>query len=163
MDRAADEGIVHPAGIVYAVVGHGVVEDTLAFIHSEDGSTEFEGGVVSFAESDRERIADVEDIGGVGGKGIIIIGSIIETLFGCFLDVMPIGVVDLKDMCEGHEGDVVHFDGIAFDPSAVFDDLDGVVVLAFAGDGVLVVQVSAEVSVSGHGVEVDRQVFGPQG
>ena len=159
MDGTANEGVVGPFVIVYAVVRHGVTHEALAFVHGKSRDTEFEFGVIRFAEGDSDDVADGEHVGGVSGLAIVVVGGIIETLVGGFLDIAPVGVIRFKDMTESHEGDVPDLDRIFLDPSSVFNDLDGVVVRFFGGDSVLVMEVAAEVAVPGHGVQSDGDIF----
>jgi len=160
MNGAADEGVVLPSVVVYAVVGNGVVQEPLALVHGEGGYTELEGAVVRFAERDGDCVPDREDIGGVVGPEAVAVDIIVEALIGCFFDVSSVGVIGLEDVRERDKGYVFHFDGVPFDALSVFDDLDGVYVLALFGDGVLVMEVAAEVAVARHGVESRRKVFG---
>ena len=159
MDGPTDEGVVGPFIIVYTVVRHGVTHEPLAFVHGKSRDTEFEFGVIRFAEGDSDGVADGEHVGGVSGLAVVVVGGIIETLVGGFFDIAPVGVVRFKDMTESHEGDVPDLEGVLLDPSSVFDNLDGVVVRFLGGDSVLVMEVTAEVAVPGHGVESDGDIF----
>ena len=162
VNGSADEGVVGPAVVVDAIriVGHAVVEEALALVHREGRDTEAELGVVRFAEGDGEGIADREHVRRVIGVAGVVIGGVVEMLVRVFLDVPPVRVIGLEDMTESHKGYMLHLDRIAFDASSVFDHFDRVVVLALAGDGILVVEVAAEVAIPDHGVEPHGYIFG---
>ena len=159
VDGPTDEGVVGPFIIVYAVVRHGVTHEALTFVHGKGRDTEFEFGVIRFAEGDGDGVPDGEHVGGVSGLGVVVVRGIIETLVGGFFYIAPVGVIRFKDMTESHEGDVPDLNGIFLDPSSVFDDLDGVVVGFLGGDGILVMEVAAEVAIPGHSVESDGDIF----
>ena len=62
-------------------------------------------------------------------------------------------------MTEGDKGYIFHFERIFLHPSAVLYDFDGIEVLTIFDDGVLVMQVSAQIAIGGHGIEPNGQVF----
>ena len=162
MYRAADEGVVGPFIVVDAVVRHGVVEEPLALVHGVDGGAELELGVVGLAESDGEGVAYGEDVRGVVRLGGVAVDIVVEALVGGLLDITPVGVVGLEDMTESHKGYIVHAYGVYLRAPSVDDGFDRVVVSVLFGDGVLVMKVSAEVTVARHdtfSAEAHRQVL----
>ena len=159
MDRGADEGIVFPFLIEDAIVGHGVVEETLALIHSEDSGPELEFGIIGFAEGDGEGISDREYVRSIMGADRVVVSEGIEGGVVLFLYIATVGTIGFEDMGERDEGYMLYLDGIAFDAFAVHFDFDGVDIFAFAGDGILVMEVTAEIAILRHGVESDGYIL----
>ena len=65
-------------------------------------------------------------------------------------------------MAEGHQRNILHFDGVAFYAVTVFYHFYRVVILTVFGYRILVVQISAQIAVTGHRIQPHRDIFGVQ-
>ena len=159
VNRSAYVGVVGPFIIVDTVVRHAVTQEPLTLIHSIYRSSELQLRVIRLAKRHRYRVPNCQHIGRVVRLGTVAVDIVVEPLVGGLLQITSVRVIGLKYMTERHQRDVFYFDCIPHHPMSVFYHLYRIVILPIHGDGILVMQISAQVSVRGHGVQPYRQIF----